>query len=177
MAGANPQLLSGGHFEAEWRVKIKNYISNTSVLRGLDHFITSPDTPVCWIFCVNIWYFRFQFSLDRPIPIQIILLIIFPVRCKKYFKKENWLELRRFSAFGTRHATACSAVKAFFFDAVACPGRACWSQAPGLTSTWRVWTSSAAGSTPASSPAWPSQVVLLTIYWRSFTITEGLLLV
>ena len=107
MAGANPQLLSGGHFEAEWRVKIKNYISNTSVLRGLDHFITSPDTPVCWIFCVNIWYFRFQFSLDRPIPIQIILLIIFPVRCKKYFKKENWLELRRFSAFGTRHATAC----------------------------------------------------------------------
>ena len=113
MAGANPQLLSGGHFEAEWRVKIKNYISNTSVLRGLDHFITSPDTPVCWIFCVNIWYYRFQFSLDRPIPTQIKVLIIFPIRCKTYFKEEISLELRRFSAFGSRHATACSWPKNF----------------------------------------------------------------
>ena len=79
-------------------------------MRRLDHFITSPDTPVCWIFCVNIWYYRFPFSLDRPIPIEIIILIIFPVRCKKYFKKENSLDLHTFSAIGSRLATACSRV-------------------------------------------------------------------
>ena len=123
MAGANPQLLSGGHFEAEWRVKIKNYISNTSVLRGLDHFITSPDTPVCWIFCVNIWYYRFQFSLDRPIPTQIKILNIFPVRCKKYFKEENSLVLCRFSATDNRPSPPCPSCFRWIMSA---PGAIAW---------------------------------------------------
>ena len=54
----------------------------------------------------------FPFSLDRPIPIEIIILIIFPVRCKKYFKKENSLDLHTFSAIGSRLATACLNVNA-----------------------------------------------------------------
>ena len=40
-------------------------------------------------------------------PTQIKVLIIFPVRCKKYFKKENSLELRRFLAIDSRPSPPC----------------------------------------------------------------------
>ena len=54
---------------------------HTSVLRC---FITSPDTPVCWILCVN---YRFPCSLDRPIPTEIIKFKIF--RIDSLNKKET----------------------------------------------------------------------------------------
>ena len=79
---------------------------NTSVLRCLDHFITSPDTAVYWILCVNFWYYRFPCSLDRQIPTEIIIFDFFPFQLNKL--KKNWksIDLRRFLAFGSRHATA-----------------------------------------------------------------------
>ena len=58
-----------------------------SVLQCLDHFITSPDTPVNWILCgVNCGYFRFPCPLDRQIPTQIRIIIIFLDRPSKLNK-------------------------------------------------------------------------------------------
>ena len=62
---------------------------NTSVLRCLDHFITSPDTAVYWILCVNFWYYRFPCSLDRQIPTEIIIFDFFPFQLNKLKKTES----------------------------------------------------------------------------------------
>ena len=63
---------------------------HTSVLRC---FITSPDTPVCWILCVN---YRFPCSLDRPIPTEIIMFNVFLYRHIKFEKHLKPLKLHRF---------------------------------------------------------------------------------